>query len=144
VRESHRDEWHCGENDTDLSITPTAMNEDIKRINIGPRLSDVSIFNRVAYLAGQVPEATIGQGIKEQTAEVLATIDQLLAQAGSDKSRILSCQIFLKDIGQIAEMNSVWEQWIPSGHTPSRATVQAPMASEKWGIEIVLCAALES
>jgi len=120
------------------------MNHDITRINTGPRLSDVSIFNKVAYLAGQVPETTLDQGIQEQTAEVLAMIDQLLAQAGSNKSRILSCQIFLKDMAQIAQMNAVWEKWIPAGHTPSRATVQAVMANPKWGIEIVVTAALES
>ncbi|SEF34949.1 RidA family protein [Variovorax sp. NFACC27] len=115
---------------------------DISRINVGVRLSDVSIFNNVAYLAGQVPRKTIDEGIKEQTAEVLATIDDLLEKAGSDKSRILSCQIFLKDINQIAEMNSVWDLWIPKGHCPSRATVQASMANPKTGIEIVIAAAL--
>lgn len=119
------------------------MNDDIKRINTGPRLSDVSIFSKVAYLAGQVPETTLDQGIKEQTAEVLAIIDDLLAQAGSNKSRILTCQIFLKDIGEIADMNAVWDKWIPASHCPSRATVQAPMADPKWRIEIVLAAALE-
>jgi enamine deaminase RidA (YjgF/YER057c/UK114 family) len=119
------------------------MNQEIQRINTGPRLSDISIFNKVAYLAGQVPRKTLDQGIREQTAEVLASIDALLAEAGSNKSRILTCQIFLKDIGQIAEMNAVWEKWIPPGHCPSRATVQAPMANPKWGIEIVLAAALE-
>jgi enamine deaminase RidA (YjgF/YER057c/UK114 family) len=119
------------------------MNQDISRINVGPRLSDVTIFNKVAYLAGQVPHDTIEKGLKEQTAEVLATIDRLLAEAGSDKSRILTCQIFLKDIGQIGDMNAVWEKWIPAGHCPSRATVQAQMANPRWGIEIVLAAALE-
>ncbi|MES3000304.1 MAG: RidA family protein [Pseudomonadota bacterium] len=118
------------------------MNTEISRINAGPRLSDVSIFNQVAYLAGQVPRRSIDQGIKEQTAEVLATIDQLLEQAGSDKSRILSCQIFLKDIAQIGEMNSIWDAWIPAGRTPSRATVQAAMGNPKCGIEIVVSAAL--
>jgi enamine deaminase RidA (YjgF/YER057c/UK114 family) len=120
------------------------MNNDIKRINIDTRLSDVSIFNKVAYLAGQVPETTLDQDIRAQTTEVLATIDRLLAQAGSNKSRILSCQIFLKDMAQIGQMNAVWEQWIPAGHTPSRATVQATMANPKWGIEIVVAAALEA
>lgn len=120
------------------------MNQDIKRINTGPRLSDVSVFNKVAYLAGQVPETTLGQGIREQTAEVLAMIDQLLAQVGSNKSRILSCQIYLKDIGQIAEMNAVWDRWVPAGHCPSRATIQAELADPRWGIEIVVAAALES
>jgi enamine deaminase RidA (YjgF/YER057c/UK114 family) len=119
------------------------MNDDITRINTGPRLSDVSIFNKVAYLAGQVPETTLDQDIQAQTAEVLAMIDKLLAEAGSGKSRILTCQIFLKDMGQIAQVNAVWEKWIPAGHSPSRATVQAIMANPKWGIEIVVAAALE-
>jgi enamine deaminase RidA (YjgF/YER057c/UK114 family) len=114
---------------------------DIPRINVGARLSDVSIHNGVAYLAGQVPRKCIDQGIKEQTAEVLATIDELLAKAGSDKSRILSCQIFLKDVTQIADMNSVWDAWVPPGKCPSRATVQALMANPKTGIEIVISAA---
>lgn len=118
--------------------------QNISRLNVGIRLSDVSIFNNVAYLAGQVPRKTIDQGIKEQAAEVLEQIDALLAEAGSDKSRILSCQIFLKDITQIAEMNSIWDRWIPAGHCPSRATVQAQMANPKCGIEIVLSAALKA
>ena len=118
------------------------MNEDIARINVGPRLSDVAIFNKVAYLAGQVPEQTVGLGIVEQTREVLETIEKLLEQAGSHKSRILSCQIFLKDIGNIAAMNSVWDAWIPRGHTPPRATVQALMADAGWEIEIVVAGAL--
>ena len=115
---------------------------DIPRINVGVRLSDVSVFNNVAYLAGQVPRKTLEDGIKEQTAEVLATIDGLLEKAGTNKSRILSCQIFLRDITQIADMNSIWDAWVPAGHCPSRATVQALMANPKTGIEIVLAAAL--
>ena len=118
------------------------MNENIARINVAPRYSDVAIFNKVAYLAGQVPEKTVGLGIVEQTREVLGTIELLLAQAGSDKSRILSCQIFLKDIANITAMNSVWDAWIPRGHTPPRATVQALLADPGWEIEIVVAGAL--
>lgn len=118
------------------------MNQDIKRINVGPRLSDVAVFNKLAYLAGQVPDMTLDGDLRAQTQEVLDIIDVLLEQVGSDKSRILGCQIFLKDIGQIAEMNAVWDAWIPSGHTPPRATVQAAMADPRWAIEIVVTAAL--
>jgi enamine deaminase RidA (YjgF/YER057c/UK114 family) len=118
------------------------MNPAIHRIKVGPRLSEVSIFNQVAYLAGQVPEISIDSGIREQTAEVLAMIDRLLAEAGSDKTRILSCQIFLKDIADIGAMNDVWDSWVPAGHCPSRATVQASLADPSWRIEIVLAAAL--
>lgn len=116
----------------------------ISRFQTGTRLSHVSIFNQVAYLAGQVPRKSIDLDIKEQTADVLEQIDALLAEAGSDKSRILSCQIYLRDIAEIAEMNSVWDAWIPHGHTPSRATVQALMANPKCKIEVVITAALST
>lgn len=118
------------------------MNDDIRRINVGPRLSDVAVFNKVAYLAGQVPEKTVRLGIAEQTREVLELIEALLEQAGSHQSRILSCQIFLKNIADIAEMNSVWDAWIVGGHAPPRATVQALMADVDWSIEVVVTAAL--
>ena len=114
----------------------------ITRLHVGARLSDVSIFNNVVYLAGQVPEKTIDQGIREQVAEVLARIDALLAEAGSDKTRILSCQIFLREISDIAEMNQVWDQWVATGHCPSRATVQAHLANAKWRVEMVMTAAV--
>jgi enamine deaminase RidA (YjgF/YER057c/UK114 family) len=118
------------------------MNHDIRRINVGPRLSDVAVFNKVAYLAGQVPEETVKLGVAAQTREVLNLIDKLLDQAGSHKSRILTCQIFLKNIAEIAEMNSVWDGWIPAGNTPPRATVQTLMADAEWAIEVVVTAAL--
>lgn len=118
------------------------MNQDITRINLGTRLSDIAVFNKVAYLAGQVPETTLDQNLHAQTLEVLQIIDGLLAQVGSDKSRILGCQIFLKDIGQLGEMNRAWDAWIPTGHTPPRATVQAAMADPRWAVEIVVTAAL--
>lgn len=116
--------------------------QNISRLHAGIRLSDVSIFNGVAYFAGQVPNQTIELGLKDQTEEVLQTIDRLLAEAGSDKSRILSCQIFLTDVTQIADMNSVWDKWIPAGHCPSRVSVQAQMGNPKIRIEIVITAAL--
>jgi enamine deaminase RidA (YjgF/YER057c/UK114 family) len=118
------------------------MTQNITRINVGPRLSDVAIFNKVAYLAGQVPKNTVDQDLRAQTQEVLGIIDALLEQVGSDKSRILSCQIFLKDVSKIAEMNAVWDAWIPKGHTPARATIQAAMADPRWAVEIMVTAAL--
>ena len=117
----------------------------------GEEISDVGVISAIlaglgldaSEMLGRAEDPIVKQRLKEQTAEVLAQIDDLLAQAGSNKSRILTCQIFMKDIAQIGDMNSVWEKWIPAGHCPSRATVQAPMANPKWGIEIVLAAALE-
>ena len=112
----------------------------LTRFHVGPRLSETAVHNGTVYLAGQVPDDT-AQDIRGQTQQVLAMVDRLLAEAGSDKSRILMAQIFLKDIGEIGGMNTVWDQWIPAGHTPPRATVQAAMANPLYRIEIVVTAA---
>ena len=103
----------------------------IQRLHVGQRLSEAAIFNKVVYLAGQVPADHI-EGIVAQTEDVLRQIDQLLAQAGSDKSRILTCQIFLSDINNIAGMNQVWDEWVAQGNAPPRATVQAALANPAW------------
>lgn len=112
----------------------------IQRLHVGPRLSETAVFNKVVYLAGQIAEDAT-QDIKGQTQEVLGHIDRLLAEAGSDKSRILSCQIFLSDIAQIGAMNEVWDAWAAAGASPPRATVQAALANPDWLIEIVVTAA---
>jgi enamine deaminase RidA (YjgF/YER057c/UK114 family) len=112
----------------------------IKRLHAGPRMSQVVIHNGVAYLAGQVakdPE----KDLTDQTRQVLATIDSLLAEAGSDKSRILSATIYLADMGNFAAMNAVWDAWVPAGSTPARATVQASLATPKYQVEIMVTAA---
>ena len=114
---------------------------DITRHHPGARMSQISIFNRTLYLAGQVPKQTLGMDIAAQTREVLSAVDALLAEAGSDKSRILSCQIFLRDLADFPQMNQVWDAWVVPGHTPPRATVQAAMATPTCNIEIVVVAA---
>jgi enamine deaminase RidA (YjgF/YER057c/UK114 family) len=113
----------------------------IQRFHVGPRLSDTAVHNGTIYLAGQVADDTT-QDIRGQTAQVLAMVDRLLAEAGSDKSRILRAQLFLADIGEIGAMNEVWDAWIPAGNTPPRATVQAAMAQPGYRIEIVVTAAV--
>ncbi|HVL77581.1 MAG TPA: RidA family protein [Noviherbaspirillum sp.] len=115
---------------------------DITRHDVGARMSEIAVFNNVVYLAGQVAEVNPDAGITRQTEEVLGHIDRLLAKAGTDKSRILQCQIYLKDIADIAAMNAVWDQWVAGGNTPPRATVQAELADSRWRIEVVVCAAL--
>lgn len=112
----------------------------IQRFHVGPRLSETAIFNKVVYLAGQIPDDA-SQDIAGQTAQVLAHIDRLLAEAGSDKTRILSCQIFLSDISLISGMNQVWDAWVAQGNTPPRATVEAKLANPAWLIEVVVTAA---
>jgi len=113
----------------------------IRYLNPEPRYADAAIHGGVVYLAGQVPGQT-DQGIEGQTREVLATIDRLLAEAGSDKTRLLMVQIFLADITDIHGMNAVWDQWVAPGHAPPRATVQAALADSRWKIEVVVTAAL--
>ena len=111
----------------------------IQRIDAGNRMSEASIHGGVIYLAGQVPE-TPHADIETQTREVLAAIDQLLAQAGSDKTRILRAQIYLADIADFAGMNRAWDAWVVPGQAPSRATVEARLANLAWKVEIVVTA----
>jgi enamine deaminase RidA (YjgF/YER057c/UK114 family) len=113
---------------------------DIKRLHTAARLSEASIHAGTVYLAGQV---AVGGGttIEAQATEVLASIDKLLAEAGSSKSRILMAQIYLADMADFAGLNAVWDKWVaPSA--PARATVQAKLAKPEWKIEIVVTAAV--
>ena len=112
----------------------------ISRLHSGPRMSQAVVCNGMVFLAGQVAEDT-GQDVAGQTRQVLAAIDRLLAEAGSDRSRLLSAQIFLADMGDFAAMNKVWEAWVVGGETPARATVQAAMAGPGYKVEIVVTAA---
>lgn len=113
---------------------------DIQRAHVGPRYSESSAYGGIVFLAGQVASAAAGD-IKAQTSEVLWSIDRLLAEAGSDKARILMAQIFLSDMADYGAMNEVWDAWVVPGSTPSRATVQAQLARPEWKIEIVITAA---
>lgn len=112
----------------------------IQRIDAGPRMSEACIHSGLVHLAGQVPE-TLDADIQTQTEEVLAAIDALLAQAGSDKTRILRAQIFLADIADFAGMNRAWDAWVVPGQAPARATVEARLANPGWKVEIVVTAA---
>ena len=114
--------------------------QGIQRFDVGPRLSEMAIHANTVYLAGQVPEDA-SQDIRGQTAQVLGAIDALLARAGSDKTRLLMVQIFLADLADFDGMNAVWDAWMPAGHAPPRATVQARLAKPEWRIEIVATAA---
>ncbi len=113
----------------------------IDRIGVTQRWCDAAIFNGIVFLAGHIAEKTEGRPLGEQTTEVLALLEETLEAAGSDKSRILSVQIFLTDISKIAEMNAVWDAWVPKGTAPARATVEAKLASPGHDIEITAVAA---
>lgn len=115
--------------------------EEVERVNVEKRLSDMAIFNGVAYLAGQVPDDA-SLDIQGQTAQVLDTIDQLLATAGTDKSRILMAQIFLANMKEFDGMNKAWDAWVAPGNAPPRATVEARLANPDLKVEIIVTAAL--
>ena len=112
----------------------------ITRLHVGKRLSEVAIHNGTIYLAGQLAE-DVSQNIEAQTRETLGHIDRLLAEAGSDKEHILSCQIYLADIKDFAGMNSAWDAWVAAGNSPPRATVEAKLARPEILVEIVIVAA---
>lgn len=112
----------------------------IQRFDVGPRLCDMVVHNQTIYLAGQVADDP-KQGIEEQTRQVLSHIDRLLAQAGSEKAHILSATIYLGSMGDYAAMNRVWDTWVPQGHTPARATVEARLANPDYRVEIQIIAA---
>lgn len=116
------------------------MNTTITRIGTGPRMSDASVYNGVAYLAGQVGNS--GGDVTQQTRDALAEVDRILAQAGSDKTRILSAQIWLADINTFAQMNAVWDAWVPQGHTPARATGESRLATPDYLVEVIVVAAV--
>jgi enamine deaminase RidA (YjgF/YER057c/UK114 family) len=113
---------------------------DIKRIGIGPRMSEAVIHNGVAYLAGQVGNP--GSSVADQTREVLAEVDRILAECGTDKTRILKAQIWMADMADFAAMNAVWDAWVPQGHTPARATGEAKLATPEYKVEILITAAV--
>jgi len=113
---------------------------DIKRLHVGKNLSEAAIHNGTIYLAGQIAEDTT-QDIGGQTREVLSHIDRLLQEAGSDKTRILMCQIFIADMAHFSGMNAAWGEWVAEGQSPPRATVEARLAKPEWLVEMVVTAA---
>lgn len=117
------------------------MTNHIERLHVAARYSEAAIHQGVVYLAGMVPECA-ATDIRSQSADVLRQVDLRLAEAGSDKTRILRAQIFLCDIGDIAAMNEVWDAWVIAGTAPPRATVQAALGDPAWRIEVVVTAAV--
>jgi enamine deaminase RidA (YjgF/YER057c/UK114 family) len=113
----------------------------IRRINPGPRMSQAVLHGNTVYLAGQVA-ADAKPSVADQTKQVLAQIDGLLKEAGTDKTKLLSATIWLTDIRNFDEMNGVWDAWVSPGNTPARATVEAKLAGPKYLVEIAVIAAI--
>jgi enamine deaminase RidA (YjgF/YER057c/UK114 family) len=113
----------------------------IKRVRPGPRMSGAVVHGNTVHLAGLTADDK-NQDVKGQTRQILAKIDSLLAEAGSDKSKILSANIWLTDIGTWSQMNEVWDAWVSPGNTPARATVEARLAAPGLTVEIMVQAAV--
>lgn len=111
----------------------------IRRIGVGPRMSDIVVHGNTVYLAGQVGE---GETVEAQTRDILATVDKLLAEVGSDKTKILQTIIWLSDMSTFGEMNKVWDEWVPQGHTSARATGEAKLATPQYKVEMIVTAAI--
>ncbi len=112
----------------------------ITRHHTNQRMSQIVIHGDTVYLAGQVADDP-GADIREQTRQVLAKIDRLLDEAGSDRQRILSAQVWLASIGHFSAMNEIWDAWIPDGHAPARACIEARLATPDLLVEIGVIAA---
>ena len=113
----------------------------IHRIDTGPRMSEAVVHGQTVYLAGQVADDTAAD-VRGQTEQVLASIDELLARVGSDKTKILQATVYLADIATFQDMNAAWDAWVAQGHTPARATVEAKLATPAYKVEIVVVAAV--
>ncbi len=114
---------------------------DIRRIEPGPRMSEAVVHGNKIYTAGIVADAAMGKSVQEQTKDILEQIDQILAKANSDKTRIIKANIWLTDIATFSQMNKAWDAWVVAGKTPARATVEAKLAAPGYDVEIMIEAA---
>lgn len=114
---------------------------NIERHEVGARMSQMVTYGDTVYTAGQVALGAPGGSVTEQTTDILGRIDALLTAAGTDKTKILTATIWLADMGSFAEMNAVWDAWVPEGHTPCRACVELRLASPDFTVEIQVIAA---
>lgn len=112
---------------------------DIERHHTNQRMSQIVTHNGTVYLAGQV--GTAGASVAQQTQDCLDKIDSLLAEVGSDKTRILQAVIWLADMADFEEMNGVWDAWVAEGHAPARACGEAKLARPDFTVEIIVTAA---
>jgi enamine deaminase RidA (YjgF/YER057c/UK114 family) len=113
----------------------------IQRFEVGPRMSQCVVHGDTVYTAGQVAQGARGAAVAEQTRDILATIDKLLHAAGTDKSKLLTANIWLTDIATFDQMNQVWDAWVTPGNPPARACVESKLAHPDFKVEIMVTAA---
>jgi enamine deaminase RidA (YjgF/YER057c/UK114 family) len=112
----------------------------ITRMETGQRMSKIVIHNETVYLCGQVGD---GESVADQTRDCLSRVDALLEQAGSDREHILQAIVWLADMADFAEMNAVWDAWVPEGHAPARACGEAKLARDSLKVEVIVTAAVK-
>ncbi len=115
----------------------------IKRIKSGDRMSQAVVQGGIVSTAGQVAQNAKGESVVDQTKDILQEIDNLLSEAGTDKSKLLTATIWLSDIGTFADMNSVWDAWVSPGNAPTRACVESKLASPDFTVEIAVTAVVD-
>jgi len=115
----------------------------LKRIQVGERMSQAVIHGNTVYTAGQVAFGAPGASVEEQTRDILSRIDSLLAEAGTDKSKLISATIWLTDMADFEAMNAVWDAWVAPGDAPCRACVESKLAAPQFAVEIAVIAALD-
>ena len=113
----------------------------IQRIHTNDRMSQIVIHSDTIYLSGQVAFGAPGGTVTDQTKDILSRIEGYLAEAGSDKSKLLSATLWITDMANFAEMNAVWDSWIANHEAPCRACVESKLASSKYNVEIMVIAA---
>ncbi|WP_323843431.1 RidA family protein [Moraxella sp. Pampa] len=114
---------------------------NITKLDSNATLSEIAIHHGVVYLAGQVPDDD-SLDIKGQSREVFANIDKALAKAGTNKSKILSAQVFISDLANFDGFNEEWNEWVKDTTPPARATIQAKLVNPNWLVEIMVIAAV--
>jgi enamine deaminase RidA (YjgF/YER057c/UK114 family) len=115
----------------------------IKRIKVGPRMSQAVVHGNVVYTAGQVALNAAGEDAAAQTTDILNAIDGLLDEAGTDKSKLLTANIWLADMADFKDMNSIWDAWVAENNTPTRACVESKLAAPQFTVEIAVTAAVD-
>lgn len=119
----------------------TVSTPEIRRIDSNGRRSRVVVHNGVLHFAGQVADDFNGD-ISQQTREALSRVDKLLAEGGSDRSKVLSATIWLKDMADYSKMNDIWDSWVDPDHAPARCCGVVEMADPRIRVEIILTAAV--
>ena len=115
---------------------------EIKRFQVGERMSQAVVHGDTVYTAGQVAQSAPGASVADQTRAILSQIDDLFREAGTDKSRLISATIWLSDISTFNEMNEIWDAWVVQGQAPCRACVESKLAAPQFTVEISVIAAL--